>query len=87
MQMKLRIDVGEDFPLDAEVIDARARYVEAKTRGRVAIGILSFAAIAIMVSFTIGLVDSTFNELNCVWIAAGPFLGAVVGRYLGRKNE
>lgn len=87
MQMKLSIDVGEDFPLDAEVIEARARYTETKTRGRIALLILGLAAVAVVTATIIGLADGSFNELNCVWIAAGPFIGAVVGHYLGRKNE
>lgn len=85
--MKLSINVGEDFPLDAEVIDAKARYAETKTRGRIAFLILILSAAAVMGATGIGFVDGSFNELNCVWIAAGPLIGAVVARYLGRKNE
>ena len=86
-RMKLSDDFGEDFPLKAEVIEAKTRHAETKFRGLIALGVLGFVAIAISVATIIGLQDGTFNELNGVWIAAAPLVGAVVGYYLGRKNE
>lgn len=85
--MKMSDDFGEDFPLTAEVIEAKAQHAETRFRGLVALGVLTFVAIAISVATIVGLQDGSFNELNGVWIAAAPLVGAVVGYYLGRKNE
>lgn len=85
--MKRKIDVGEDFPLDAEVIVAKTEHDEAKTRGKIALLVVCFVGLSVMVTFFFGCFDGSFNELNALWIAGGPIIGALINWYFGRKNE
>jgi hypothetical protein len=85
--MKLSNDIGEDFPLTVELVDAQTRSREAKIRGYVALVIVIFSTAVMASAAVLGVVDGTFNELEAVWIAAAPLIGAVANHYLGRKHE
>ena len=84
--MKTKVQVGEDFDLSAELIDAIASAKEKSTRSRLAYCVYVGAACALVVSSFRGFYDGSFDELQSVWNAAGPVLGAVFHHYFGGSN-
>jgi len=84
--MKKCVEVGDEFPLEAKVISAKADFFDRKFRAALAICVIAFGGVAAALTFLVGLLDGSYNELQCLWIAYGPVLGAVVGFYFGKRD-
>jgi hypothetical protein len=80
--------IGEEFPLDIQLLKARRGLLEEITRSYLTAVVLIAAILFLVGAAIVGLVNGSFDHLGAVWNALAAPLGAIVGYYLpGRGNE
>ena len=96
---KLKVKVSDEFDSEftVELEDHPTGYLEylklkaesfiERTRSRIAYIGLGGTAVFLTGASALGFYDGTFDELNNVWIAAGPFAGWVFGHYFGGPGD
>ena len=86
--MAFEPNIGEEFPLDAQLLKARRGLLEEITRSYLTAVVLVVAVLFLIGAAILGLVNGGFDHLGAVWNALAAPLGAIVGYYLpGRRNE
>lgn len=85
------VTFGKPFAVDGfeiEEIEAVEKLAEieerrdtARHQARITYGVLSFMALAITATATLGWRDGSFDELNAVWASGSIWVGIVLGRY------
>jgi len=85
--MAFKPNIGEGFPLDAQLLKARRNLLEEITRSHLTAVVLIVAVLFLIGAAIFGLVDGSFDRLGAVWNALAAPLGAIVGYYLpGRRD-
>jgi hypothetical protein len=80
--MRFKAKLGEELPLDLQVLKARRGLLEEITRSYL-VGAMALVAVSFLVGAAIlELVDGSFEWLGAVWTALAVPLGAVVGHCL-----
>lgn len=84
--MKKPREIGDDFPVqNAEVIEAKRRYLETQTTALIAKVILVSALVTIVGAALYGVLAEDFSALQTLWAAIAFPLGAVINHYLERR--
>jgi hypothetical protein len=88
---KYKVTIGEPFAVDGveiediEAVDRLAaideRRLLARHQARITCGVLALMVAAMGISAIMGWRDGSYDELNAVWSAGGPWVGLVLGRY------
>lgn len=71
----------------AEVIEARTKAHDSKTRSYLAYGAVAGGAVVFAASAAIGIYDGSFDELQSMWNVCGPIVGGVFGHYFGGSGK
>ena len=71
----------------AEVIEAKTKANESKTKSNLAYGAVAGGALFLMASAGMGVYDGSFDELQSVWNVFGPIVGGVFGHYFGGTGK
>lgn len=82
--MRRRVQVGEEFEGDIELItgDAEVRRIETASRAVVVVFALVVGSILLFGAAGYGVMDKDFSVLAALWSIEGPVFGAIVGHYL-----
>lgn len=96
---KKRVILGDDFNglearieesakvESAEVIEAKTKANESKTKSHLAYGAVAGGALFLTASAGIGVYDGSFDELQSVWNLFGPIVGGIFGHYFGGSGK
>lgn len=71
----------------AEVIEAKTKANESKTKSNLAYGAVAGGALFLMAAAGMGAYDGTFGELQNIWNVFGPIAGGVFGHYFGGTGK
>jgi hypothetical protein len=86
--MAFKPNIGEEFPLDVQSLNARRSLLEEITRSYLTAAVLIVAVLFLIGAAILGLEKGSFEQLGAVWNALAAPLGAIVGYYLpGRRND
>jgi hypothetical protein len=86
--MAFKPNIGEEFPLDVQLLKARRGLLEEITRSYLTSFALIVAVLFLVGAAILGLISGSFDRLGAVWNALAAPRGAIVGYYLpGRRNE
>lgn len=85
--MATRLNVGEEFPLEAKLLDAKRSWLRERTRSAVVLTFLSLGCSFLLGAAVYGLFVDRFEALSAVWNAIEFPLGMVFGYYLPGRNE
>lgn len=86
--MQFKPNLGEEFPLDVQSLNARRGLLEEVTRSYLTAAVMVVAVMFLVVAAILGLLKDSFEHLGAVWNALAAPLGAIVGYYLpGRSRE
>lgn len=81
-------NVGHDFPVqNAEVIEAKRRYLETQTTAEIAKVILVAAALALCGAGLLGVWSGNFSALQTLWAVIALPLGMVMKHYFERRTR
>lgn len=71
----------------AEVINAKTKANESKTKSNLAYGAVAGGAAFLLAAAGLGIYDGSFDELQSVWNVFGPIVGGVFGHYFGGAEK
>lgn len=80
--MAFKPNIGEDFPLDVQSLNARRSLLEEITRSYLTAVVMIVAILFLIGAALFGLFVGSFEYLGAVWNALAAPLGAIVGYYL-----
>ena len=80
-------DIGREFPLSAEIIEAQTRQIETRTRRTLALGLSLIGFAALMSSGAYSYVTGNLTLFLSVWSVLAIPLGAVFAHYFGKNGR
>lgn len=79
-------NIGHEFPVqNAEVIEAKRRYLETQTTAWIAKAILAVALMSLVGAGLHGVMSENFSALQTLWAVTALPLGAVMKHYFERR--
>ncbi len=84
-----RLRVGREFEISEvkpDAIKAKASYLEEKVKSAIAIVIVTCCVIALGIAAWISFPTGDYEPVKNVLIIAGPFIGAVIYSYFGKRK-
>ena len=79
--MKCNPEIGEEFQLEAKVLQAQQSLVVERTRSMIALIVLVSGTIALLASMIIGLFTQEYGPLTMLWSIVAAPMGWIVGYY------
>ncbi len=82
--MRFEPKVGEEFPLTADLVKAKAGFVAELTRSALVGWVLGVGTIALVVAGVLSFNTGSFHPVGAAWAVIGPIFGGVLTHYLPR---
>jgi hypothetical protein len=79
--------VGQEFPVDVQLLNARRGLIEEVTRSYLTATITLVAVLFLIGAAVVGLFTGDFEYRGAVWVVLAAPLGTILGYYLPGRDE